>query len=191
MGTERATKMLILGAARTLFSEKGYEQTTVEEICMLAGVAKGTFFYHFESKQYIVRFIMAQQRGEYAKKLRTQTALLGDAVAQMAFFIAALIDQSEACSETEGYFKDGLPAWFKTVEGEERMRALYPLLEEITRAGISEGSFRVKHPDICASITLLGIGQYLDGDADGDSARGGIREFAAKTLGLRETALAI
>ncbi len=47
MSGDRATRMLILSSARTLFSEKGYDETPVEEICALAGVAKGTFFLSF------------------------------------------------------------------------------------------------------------------------------------------------
>jgi len=47
MSGDRATRMLILSSARTLFSERGYEDTPGEEICALAGVAKGTCFYHY------------------------------------------------------------------------------------------------------------------------------------------------
>ena len=189
---DRATKMLILSAARTLFSEKGYEQTPVEEICALAGVAKGTFFYHFESKQYIVRYILAKRLDEIAEKLYEQMEPIYDPLSKAEFFVSSMIDQSEEESEAEAYFKDGQPDWFREVQAQERMHALYPLLEMIVAFGIEDGSFRIKNPDTVAPIAFLGIDQYLYQYALGDvSAKKGIREFTAKTLGVKETALAI
>lgn len=189
---DRATKMLILSAARTLFSEKGYEDTPVEEICMLAGVAKGTFFYHFESKQYIVRYILAQRLAEISDKLFEQLETIYGALAKAEFFISSMIDQSEEVSETEAYFKHGRPEWFREVLAQERMRALYPLLEQIVADGIEDGSFRIKNPDAVISIAFLGIDQYLYQYARGEEkVEKGIREFTAKTLGIKETVLAI
>jgi AcrR family transcriptional regulator len=41
-------------AALTLFAEKGYVETTVEDITNAADVGKGTFFNHFPSKDHIL-----------------------------------------------------------------------------------------------------------------------------------------
>lgn len=46
---QRSAKKL-LDAAASLFVEKGVEETTVDEIVVLAGTAKGTFYHHYESK---------------------------------------------------------------------------------------------------------------------------------------------
>ncbi|QHW33326.1 TetR/AcrR family transcriptional regulator [Paenibacillus rhizovicinus] len=48
------TRTRIKEAALTLFSEQGYELTTVEAIAKLAGVAKGTFFNYFSSKDELI-----------------------------------------------------------------------------------------------------------------------------------------
>ncbi len=192
MAGDRATKMLILSSARTLFSEKGYDETAVEEICALAGVAKGTFFYYFESKQYIVRYILTMQLEEYRDKLREQMETLKDAISKMEYFISALIEQSEIGTEPETYFKHNDSDWFKTVVNEERMNALFPLLEDIIFEGVNQGFFKVKNPDVCAAIAFLGIDSYLHYDmGKDDDARSGIREMAAKTLGIKESMLAI
>jgi AcrR family transcriptional regulator len=44
-------------AARTLFDQKGFEATTVDEICALADVAQKTFFNYFPTKHHVVREI--------------------------------------------------------------------------------------------------------------------------------------
>lgn len=42
---------IILQAASRLFSDKGFKETSVSEISEVTGVAEGTIFYHFKSKE--------------------------------------------------------------------------------------------------------------------------------------------
>ncbi len=192
MSGERATKMLILSSARTLFSEKGYENTPVEEICALAGIAKGTFFYHFESKQSIVRYIVAMQLEEYSQNLQDQLGTLGDAISKAEYFVSALIEQGQTANEANTYFKDMEPEWYSTVVKEERMLALLPLLEDVVDEGIEQGYFRLKNPSACAAIAFLGIDSYLHyRPMLSDETKSGIREMTAKTLGLKEALFAL
>jgi TetR/AcrR family transcriptional repressor of nem operon len=41
----------LLDAALYVIRAKGYEATTVDEICAAAGLSKGSFFHHFKSKE--------------------------------------------------------------------------------------------------------------------------------------------
>ena len=50
-----ATKEKIFSTAVGLIKEKGYDAVTVSEICAQAGLAKGTFYVHYHSKEDIVR----------------------------------------------------------------------------------------------------------------------------------------
>jgi AcrR family transcriptional regulator len=52
------TRQGLLEAAYLLFREKGYDETTVEEITERADVAKGTFFNYFPSKQALLGELM-------------------------------------------------------------------------------------------------------------------------------------
>lgn len=50
-----ATKEKIFSTAVGLIKEQGYANVTVSEICRRAGIAKGTFYVHYASKEDIVR----------------------------------------------------------------------------------------------------------------------------------------
>jgi TetR/AcrR family transcriptional repressor of nem operon len=47
------SKVRLLHAALTVIRAKGYAATTVEDICLKAGVTKGSFFHHFETKDQL------------------------------------------------------------------------------------------------------------------------------------------
>ena len=54
------TKRKIFETSMKLFAEKGYENTSIEEITATVGVAKGTLYYHFSSKEEIFDFLVAE-----------------------------------------------------------------------------------------------------------------------------------
>ena len=45
------TRTKILDSAIKLFSTRGFNAASVDEICAEAGLSKGAFYHHFESKQ--------------------------------------------------------------------------------------------------------------------------------------------
>jgi AcrR family transcriptional regulator len=49
-----ATRQDILAAAKELFQKKGYDETSIDDIVLSADLAKGTFYYHFESKEELL-----------------------------------------------------------------------------------------------------------------------------------------
>jgi AcrR family transcriptional regulator len=48
----------LLDAARALFAERGYHETTVDDITRAASVAKGTFYLYFEDKRTIYHAVI-------------------------------------------------------------------------------------------------------------------------------------
>jgi TetR/AcrR family transcriptional repressor of nem operon len=48
--SQHESKTKLLNAALNVIRAKGYAATTVDDICHAAGVTKGSFFHHFESK---------------------------------------------------------------------------------------------------------------------------------------------
>ena len=57
---------LIEQAAARLFAERGYETTTVEDICAAAGVSKPMLYRHFESKRDLCARLLERRRDQLA-----------------------------------------------------------------------------------------------------------------------------
>jgi TetR/AcrR family transcriptional regulator, transcriptional repressor for nem operon len=56
MGRDRpSSRTRLLDAALHVFRKKGYQATTVEDLCAAAGLTKGSFFHHFSSKEELAR----------------------------------------------------------------------------------------------------------------------------------------
>lgn len=53
-----ATRTKLLDAAQDLILESGFAGTSVDRVIEKAGVTKGTFFYHFESKAQLARALI-------------------------------------------------------------------------------------------------------------------------------------
>ncbi|MCL2472104.1 MAG: TetR/AcrR family transcriptional regulator [Treponema sp.] len=58
----------IMDAAEKLFTGKGYEPTTVNDILAMVNIAKGTFYYHFKSKEDVLDALIDRRIREGVKK---------------------------------------------------------------------------------------------------------------------------
>ena len=64
------TRDAILDAAIDLFVKEGFERTSMDAIALAAGVAKGTLYYHYESKEGIIDAVVER----YARAMETRLA---------------------------------------------------------------------------------------------------------------------
>jgi AcrR family transcriptional regulator len=58
--TKAATREMILRTAQQLFADKGYEETRTRDIARGAGIASGTLFNYFQSKEAIVAALASE-----------------------------------------------------------------------------------------------------------------------------------
>lgn len=63
-----------------LFAEKGYDATSVEEITSIVGVAKGTLYYHFSSKEEIFYFLVEEGMKLLQNSITIKTAHFTSAI---------------------------------------------------------------------------------------------------------------
>lgn len=65
-----AKKDIIMNTAKSLFSQKGYDATGMEEIALQAGVPKSLIYYHFKSKDELLNAIIRKFFSEYEQLIK-------------------------------------------------------------------------------------------------------------------------
>ncbi len=63
------TRARLLDAARSVFSEKGLDLTTIDDITRRADLGRGTFYYHFGTKSQLVNELMKSIIDELTSEL--------------------------------------------------------------------------------------------------------------------------
>lgn len=71
---KEATRELIISEALRLFKSLGYEKTTIDQIVENVNLAKGTFYYHFKSKEELLSAIMKTGANDFSETLKTEIA---------------------------------------------------------------------------------------------------------------------
>nr|WP_288186162.1 TetR/AcrR family transcriptional regulator [uncultured Sporomusa sp.] len=131
-----------MDAALELFSSKGYEKTMIIDIVKKTGVAKGTFFYHFPTKEAILEEICARWASELATSFLVKSRQLS-ALDKLRFFIEqfflpsyidTLYDSLVAGNQFNLLYK----LWQQQLE-----TVFNPMLADIIRQGKQEGTMNV------------------------------------------------
>ncbi len=97
--TGRERREQLIGIGRSLFAEKGFEGTTVEEVAARAGVSKPVVYEHFGGKEGLYAVVVDR---EIERLLGTLTAALtssGSSHALLEAAALALLDYIEGSSD--------------------------------------------------------------------------------------------
>jgi len=94
-------KEIILQAATALFSDKGFKDASMAELCKMTGVAEGTIFYHFKSKEELFVAILENLRKsitdefeKYTEQKRFETGLdMMEGVISFYLFLAGMMEE--------------------------------------------------------------------------------------------------
>ena len=92
---KRERKERIYRAALRLFREKGFENTTVEEITRMARVAKGTFFNYFPTKEAVLLYLAERQMGGLRALNSVRGRYESSAVGRIKHLLATLAVSAE------------------------------------------------------------------------------------------------
>lgn len=145
----------LLEAARKVFAEKGFHEATVDEIADVAGVAKGTVYLYYQSKQAI--YWAALERGIAALHDEVKAELAGEKTLEnkVKAFIAIKICYFE---KNRDFFKIYLSEFGSVfthpAQLHKRFGDLYlqqaRMLEAVLREGIKRKAIRNIHPEAAA-----------------------------------------
>lgn len=68
------TREMILEAAAGLFASRGYGQTSIDAVIAEAGLSKGAFYHHFESKEALLAALLEDRQRRCAEQMEGAVA---------------------------------------------------------------------------------------------------------------------
>ncbi|AHA71857.1 MULTISPECIES: TetR/AcrR family transcriptional regulator [Bacillus] len=146
----------ILETAERLFLTKGYTKTTVNDILKEIGIAKGTFYHYFKSKEEVMDEIIMRIIKEDVTKAKRIVSNPDIPVLDKLFKI--LMEQSPK----SGDVKEKMIEQFHQPNNAEMHQKslvqsiihLSPVLTEVLEQGIEEGIFSTPYPQETIELLL-------------------------------------
>ena len=161
----QAMREKILNTATQLFIQKGSEKTSMQDIAQTAGISKGAIYHHFKSKDEIVLEVMRSRQEmmeeEMKQWLKATENLTGRE--QLQTILKSNLE-SQTARATDGivgeYEKD---AGFILTMMRDNLRIGAPLVSDIIKKGMADGSLRTQYPDQAAEVFLLLVNFWMHG----------------------------
>lgn len=142
------TRKRIYEYARRLILENGFENVSVDSIVEAAGVAKGSFYVHFESKDALAVELIKEYTKtadldykSFLKNISGNKSSL-DVLMLLAEKIADFIESSIGVDNMKVLYKTHLTKVVDSAAAISYNRELYALFSKVLDMGIQQGEFR-------------------------------------------------
>ena len=156
------THQRLIRAALELFSTRGYHDTTTAQIAKKAGVAEGTIYRHFPSKQQLLNELYRAALRWALKAVDDSGAPPGPPRARLTAIAQALMD---GAARDPAVVKLGLLERHDAVLDEESRKTEREFrmgLERVIAQGKAEGVVRSGAADVWAGVWLTVVGYALE-----------------------------
>jgi AcrR family transcriptional regulator len=145
---EAGARERLLGAALTLFNEKGYAAASVREIVEAAGVTKPVLYYYFGNKEGIYLELMRNSYGTFEELAAQTVGAGGSAKERLVRFCSVLFDASlERLPEVRLIYA----VYFGPPQGTPQfdLDAYFLRMMELVHRLIKEGAAGGEFADLC------------------------------------------
>ena len=156
------TRTKIMDAAVKLFSTRGFSAASVDDICEAAGISKGAFYHHFESKQALFLALL----DGWLKTIDNAIDASKDKTAPETFM--QMTEAFPYIFETAG---EGLPMflefWLQASRDKKiweasiaPYRRYHKYFTSLIKKGVEEGSFVEVDPELASRMivaTAMGL----------------------------------
>jgi AcrR family transcriptional regulator len=88
------TRLQLMTAAKALFSKRPWESVTIDELVQDAGVAKGTFYSHFNDLEELAAAVANELIDAFDAMIQPQRLSISDPLLRIAFGCDAFLRQS-------------------------------------------------------------------------------------------------
>jgi len=152
----------LLDAGLAVFVEKGVAAATLDHVTQRAGVAKGTFYLHFESKEHLLAALQADFEQRLVERI---DARVTDAGESWAARLDTWVDAALADYPADRALHDVLfhhPVLPGDTKGMRAERDLASSLTDLIDGGIEAGAFSTADPPLTAMLLCSAMHRAFD-----------------------------
>ena len=178
-------KQDLLNIAYRMFIEKGYENTSVDDIIIEAGIAKGTYYYYFESKEATLEAViemMIEKAENIAKAALMNPVPIPQKLASVVYAFQPNKDEIVITDVLER--KENIVMHDKI--GKKIVEVAVPILSDIVREGIAQGIFACTNVEERVKMLLIMSQNMFDYGAYSNKDIEVYVDMLEKSLGAKE-----
>lgn len=152
----------IITTAEEFFLTKGFNKTTVNDILKRIGIAKGTFYHYFVSKEEVLEAVIGQIIDQEISRAKEIQQSNDTALEKLMTFLSQNNQEDTRKEEIVDKFQMPENALMKQRALEETINQVCPVLAEIIESGRQQGEFRTEHPLESIQFLIAGIQTMFD-----------------------------
>ncbi|RHH53649.1 TetR/AcrR family transcriptional regulator [Enterococcus casseliflavus] len=186
-------KKEIITASEKLFLEKGYSETTIEDILKSTNLSKGGFYHYYSSKEEVLSAIVSELVDEIIKETQFITdSSEYNAIQKLKFFFKKQLSLKKPKLLLTKYFANEKQNDFLIYKYNSLIWQKYVApLSKIVKQGVDEGFFDLQYPYETVDILIRTISSL--GDLENELLQNkdkfiryvySLKNITAKTLGI-------
>lgn len=153
-------KAEIIKAARRLFLTTEYEKATLQDVMDDLGIAKGTIYHYFDSKEDLLEAVVLDLIDSRFQEIEAKLKEIKGNALQKIQKLVELSNMAKEHPELLDQLHRPMNAGMHIRLLAETLLKLTPVYEQLIRQGCEEGIFYTEHPRECAEFILSAI-QFL------------------------------
>lgn len=155
----------ILDAAEKLFGTKGFDSTSTNDILNEIGIARGTLYYYFKSKEEILDAMIGRMMSRLIEKAKLVVAQKNVPVLQRLTMMMLSLNVSDGSFGHELLKQMHKPqnALMHQKMEKSLLSCFNSIITELIKEGITQGICRTDYPEEVAEMTFLYAATVFDG----------------------------
>jgi AcrR family transcriptional regulator len=150
----RDSKDRILAAALALFGERGYTETSIDDIAVRAGLTKGALYYYFEDKADIARDLHHDLWARLKAEALETLGPGGDTLTHLRRAFDAYLSALQHLPEAHFFLRQFWAVPALDAVGRLEHEASLGLVERLLREGIARGDVAPLDPTALARVLV-------------------------------------
>lgn len=154
----------ILDVAERLFGTKGFDSTSTTDILNEIGIARGTLYYHFKSKEEILDAMIDRMMNRLIEKAEAIVAQKEISVLQRLTMMMLALNVSDSNFHQELLEQVHKPQNALMHQKMERslLAGINPMIIALIKEGIEQGICQTDYPEEVAEMTFLYANTVFD-----------------------------